>query len=140
MPFTSTYDNVWVNVKAGLDPERTEDMLYGETQLALDMHNLERELRSKHGVNGWARPYLQTLEGWLKDELDLAYKARDRAVQKGDAQGEQQLLTLHAHRRYIACIAQDHDLISQAVKKSEEPTDYIDDAVSRRTAIIVGAS
>lgn len=124
---------------AGLDPDRTTDMLYGETQLALDMHHLEHELVSKHGVTRWVKPYLQTLNQWLKDKLQLAYQARDKAVQEGNAQGEQELIRIHAHHRYIACIAQDCDLISKASKDFKDPTDYIDDAVHRRTAIIVGA-
>lgn len=117
-------------------------MLYAETELALELHTLEANHRTLHGDTAWGPSYISKLEEMIEEEELLARKSRRLALDKLNP--PYLLRRIHGHRRYIACLLQEIDLVGKAMEDSDEPnvTDpsyYIQDAVNRGTAIIVGA-
>lgn len=117
-------------------------MLYAETELALELHTLEANHRKLHGDAGWGPPYIAKLEQMVEEEELLARQSRRLALDKLNP--PYLLRRIHGHRRYMACLLQEIDLVGMAMDDSDEPavTDaacYIRDAVDRGTAVIVGA-
>lgn len=140
---SSVYSNPWASGSTQ-DEGRTEDMLYEETTLALDLHFLELEHRRSKAKEGWVPGYLEALRKLAEEEQKASNKLRRRSLDLGDPPAY--VVRLHRHRRHLACIRQDIDLIEQAVTDASNGEDladvclYIKHAIQNGSAIITGAS
>lgn len=121
---------------------RSEAMLYAETQLALELHTLEGNFRNRHGDWEWGPLYIEKLKEWVFEEKLESTKTRHLALDKMNP--PYLLRRLHGHRRLMACLLQEIDLVEKAMEDRGErdavgPLAYVQDAVNRGTAIIAGA-
>lgn len=108
-------------------------MVVAESQLALDLSLLEDDLRQAH--ESWAPYFLSTLSDWIQTELLQAEETR--AVDHGPSRHQ----NIHAHRRLIASLCQERDLVHQAMARGHEDAveQYLQDAIFRGNAILNGA-
>lgn len=137
------YFNNWALANSK-DGDRTEDMLYEETTLALDLHFVQLEQSRKEAGNwGWVSGYLAELRNLLEEEAKASSRLRRRALDLGNP--PPYMVRLHRHRRHLACIEQEIDLIEQAVtgdangETITDPCVYLKHAIQSGSAIITGA-
>lgn len=136
------YSNQWVCLNSN-DSDRTEDMLFEETTLALDLHFVQLEQIRKHGTDDWTHGYLVELKKMVDDECKATSRLRRRALDLGNPPAY--VVRLHRHRRHIACLQQEMDLIEQAVNDTVNDGDvldvclYLKHAIQTGSAIITGA-
>lgn len=136
------YFNDWADT-ASKDEERTEDMLFAETVLALDLHRLQLEHQRTHAEGKWIDSYLAELRKLGEDELRAANQLRRIALDHGNPPSY--LVLIHQHRRRIACLQQEIDLLQQAVQDVETGQKvpdlciYFKHAIQTGSAVITGA-
>lgn len=108
-------------------------MLVAESQLALDLSLLEEDLRQAH--DRWVPYYRSTLNDWVQTEVLKAEETRD--TNHGPSRDQ----NLHAHRRVIASLCQERDLLHQAVARGHDDyaEQYLQDATFRGHTILTGA-
>lgn len=135
------YCNDWVH-KQSRDEERTEDMLYAETDLALNLHFLQLE-HSRSRSDDWVSEYLEALSKLAESEHKAANHLRRRALDLGNP--PRFLVRLHRHRRHLACVKQEIDLVEQAAmdvdngNDIEDPFIYLKHAIQTGSAVLTGA-
>ena len=136
------YFNDWA-LERSSDDDRTEDMLYAETELALDLHFLQLQHQRQNTEGIWVLGYLEELRKLAENELQAATKLRRRSFDLGDPPAY--LVRLYRHKRHLACIRQEIDLLEQAVKDAENGEDlgdvciYIKHAIQNGSAVITGS-
>lgn len=108
-------------------------MIVAETQLSLNLSLLEHDLRQAH--ESWVPYFRSTLSDWIQTELLRAEETRNSNL------GPTQHHDIHAHRRYIASLCQERDLLHQSVVRGHEDVaeQYLQDAVFRGNTILSGA-
>lgn len=118
-------------------------MLYEETDLAMNLHFKQLEQVRKTDNDSWVFGYLEELKELADEEHKAASRLRRRALDRGNPPAY--LVHVHRHRRRLACIRQEMDLIEQAVKDAASGEDlqdmciYLKHAIQTGSAIITGA-
>lgn len=138
----SIYTNTWAHL-ASQDDDRTDVMLYEETDLAMNLHFKQFEqVRTANG-NSWVPGYLEELKSLLEEELKAASRLRRCALDRGNPPAY--VSHVHRHRRRLACVRQEMDLIEQAFNDAASGEDiqdmciYLKHAIQSGSAIITGA-
>lgn len=125
------------------DPERTEESIKLEHELAHRLHSHEQTCRAEYGEN-WTSPYLHTIRDWHWDAVEEAQKAaREVSLQRSSSTSA---YSVHTLRRKVACLHQEIDFFQPSSRlrtpsgNTNIPEIYLLDALARGTAVITGAS
>lgn len=118
-------------------------MIYEETDLAMNLHFKQFEQVRTASGNSWVPSYLKELKSLSDEELKAASRLRRRALDRGNPPAY--LSHIHRHRRRLACIRQEIDLIEQAFNDAasgeniEDMCIYLKHAIQSGSAVITGA-
>lgn len=137
------YFNDWAVDGPSQDSERSEDMVFAETELALELHMLQREFQKQEAGFTWSSAYADHIRTLIEDERKATFASRRRAFDEQHPPSS--LLRLHQHRRHLASLQQELQLIQQAISDMEngmdilDPCIYLKHAIQSGSAIITGA-
>lgn len=113
-------------------------MVSEEANLAFDLTIHERLIRKTH-QSSWASVFIDDLKGWAREQFKEAKQTlRDDTGPSRDRH-------LHAHRRILAILEQEIDLLQQGVEDSAAarltwpPDAYLRHCICTGSAIITGA-
>ncbi|EIM79074.1 uncharacterized protein STEHIDRAFT_164031 [Stereum hirsutum FP-91666 SS1] len=133
---TAVYSNEWASTSSNyshgfpagnrLDPDRMGEMKEREAELMLKLSFLDSEMKNQNeSADGWVQLFLDDIQRLISQELAKVHStlAEDH-VPFRDRQ-------LHAHRRHIAALHQQRDLLEQGMEdhkrylQMEAPDGYL---------------
>ncbi|KAI0062048.1 hypothetical protein BV25DRAFT_1916343 [Artomyces pyxidatus] len=91
------------------DPERTPEMEEAEQELLDKLSDLEVAARQEGADSDWVGLYVEKLRPLLSDQLEIARAAMDEVCMDLARRGQ----FIHGHRRLVAIIHQDIELLGQ---------------------------
>ncbi|KAI0054604.1 hypothetical protein BV25DRAFT_1843543 [Artomyces pyxidatus] len=104
------------------EPARTDDMVYEESRLSTRCSDVEGDIRDAN-PDDWIPTYVKRLQAILEERLSEANDFVGGGSENGDdIEDSERLRRMHAHRRLVAGVHQEIEIIKQGVEARSTAT------------------